>query len=310
MRYINILFTKARVLTIKDNRLQIIDSEGQLKHYPLEDINSLVLEHRQMSLSARVLSECAAHGIALFVCDDKFTPNGVLTPFNSHFQKPKIMQLQLSTPKPLQKRVWQALIRQKIKNHASVLDLYFKDGASELKDLAKEVHSGDTGNVEAIAARKYFISLFGKGFTRESEIFANACLNYVYAVLRGTIARALVVYGFEPSLGLNHASSLNAFNLADDLIEPFRPIGDLLAYSLIEKEPPSFLDENGFALLQTEHKKELLKIFQTGCSVHGQVCSINYAIEKLVQSLKQTMQEQEVLLDLPQIIPLRQVRYE
>ena len=184
------------------------------------------------------------------------------------------------------------------------------DGAAELQQLAKEVHSGDANNVEAVAARKYFLSLFGRGFTRENESFANACLNYVYAILRGTIARAISVYGFEPSIGLNHASSLNAFNLADDLIEPFRPVGDLLALSIIDKEPPLFLDENGFALLQTEHKKELLKIFQTACNVIGQVCSTNYAIEKLVQSLKQTMQEQELLLDLPQILPLRQVRYE
>ena len=301
MRYINILFSQARVIRIKDNRLQIIDNDGQSFLYPLEDINCMMLENRTMSVSVRLLSECAKHGIAVFCCDEKHMPSGIFTPFNTHYQKPKVLKMQLDAAKPLQKRLWQALIRQKIKNQSEVLFLSERDGADELRELSKQVHSGDTGNIEAVAARKYFIKLFDHGFSRDQENFANACLNYTYAILRGAIARTLVAYGFEPSLGLNHASSLNAFNLADDLIEPFRPVADLLALSIRQGECES---------LTTANKQDCLRIFQTACLLNGQVCSVNYAIEKLVQSLKQSLDSSEVLLDLPQIIKLHQVRYE
>jgi len=301
MRHINILFSGAKVLRVKDKNLQIIDADGRIFMYPLEDINAVVIENRDILLSGHIISACADNCIALFTCDSKFTPNGILLPFNTHFNKTKVLQLQLNASRPLAKRLWQALIRQKIQNQALCLAEHGKDGVEELKDLVKEVQIGDTGNVEAIAARKYFLHLLGNDFGRRDDSFVNACLNYVYAVLRGTISRTLCAYGFEPCVGLAHSNSLNAFNLSDDFIEPFRPIGDLLALSIKKGD-----DEN----LQTQHKQELLKIFQTACLVNGQVCSVVYAIEKLVQSFKQSLEEGEILLELPKLVPLRQVKYE
>jgi len=301
MRHINILFSKARVLRIKDKNLQIIDTNGQSFMYPIEDINSFVIENRDMSLSGHVISTCADNGIAVFTCDSKFTPNGILLPYNTHFNKTKVLQQQLNAPKPLNKRLWQALIRQKIANQAECLFECGKDGVEDIKALVKEVQSGDTSNVEAIAARKYFINLMGSEFARRVEDFTNSCLNYVYAILRGTIARTLCAYGLEPCIGLAHSNNLNAFNLADDFIEPFRPVGDLLALSIKKGAT-----EN----LETIHKQELLKIFQTAVAVNGQVCTVVYAIEKLVQSFKSSLENEEVLLELPKLVPLKYLKYE
>jgi CRISPR-associated protein Cas1 len=220
-------------------------------------------------------------------------------PFNSHFKKLEVLRLQLDCPRPVQKRIWQAIIRAKIQNQAACLSSLGKSGCGELRELSDKVQSGDTGNVEAIAARKYFIHLFGSGFSREHDNFENAALNYTYALVRGAIARTLVVCGFEPSLGVCHCNNLNAYNLADDLIEPFRPICDLLVASL-EKKPR----------LDKDSKQSIINIFKTSCSVDGETLSVVYAIEKLVASLKTSMEGKNINLKLPVLLAAGTKRYE
>lgn len=137
----------------------------------------------------------------------------------------------METGKPLQKRLWQQVVIQKIRNQALCLQLLELDGHEELLRMCKEVQSGDRTHVEAKAAAYYFRCMYGLGFSRGNDHIINSALNYGYAIIRGMIARSIICYGLEPSIGIFHHSELNNYNLADDMIEPFRPLVDLYVSS-------------------------------------------------------------------------------
>jgi CRISPR-associated protein Cas1 len=167
----------------------------------------------------------------VIVTDERHMPNGMLLPFHTHHRQAAISALQLRCGARLNGRLWQTIIRAKIKNQAAVLHKCGGD-TTAMHAMAGRVQPGDPENIEARAARHYWGMLFSD-FVREDESdLRNAMLNYGYAVLRGAVARALVAAGLLPSVGLHHASQHNPFNLADDLIEPFRPIADLAVFRL------------------------------------------------------------------------------
>ena len=300
MRYINIVISEAQKVQTEMSQLKIT-KDGQSFKYPLEDIDCIVFESTQCVISTYTLSKFAEHGIACFVCDKKHTPHGILMPFNTHFKRPEVLGLQLNAPKPLLKRLWQVLVKQKILNQAGCLKLNKKSGVEELQELVSKVQSGDASNTEAVAARKYFLYLFGNGFSRNRECFENAALNYCYSIVRGAIARTLSLFGFETCLGLGHHSSLNAFNLADDLIEPFRAMCDALVCTL-----DAVVDDK----LYSYHKQILTGVMQLSCRVGDETVSVSYAIERLVESLKKSLSKGEVLLRLPEILPIMTKKYE
>ena len=167
--------------------------------------------------------------------------------------------------------------------------------------MADDVRSGDPDNYEAIAAARYFPALFGTGFSRGEECVTNAALNYGYAILRGAIARNLVMHGLEPCLGIFHHSELNQFNLADDLIEPFRPLVDLFVATHIDPEETELrpaIKQNLFDLtnfLVSQNQKQYRSIT---------------AIGRSVESIVRVMQKREKELELPTLIPLKKYRYE
>jgi CRISPR-associated protein Cas1 len=196
---------------------------------PLEDISVLLIEHREVSLTAALLSACADAQIAVLTVGEDHHPNGVLLPYLPHSRALKVMRAQLDMSAPAQKRLWQAIVQQKIRNQTAVLARYAPDATREYRTLltmADEVRSGDSDNLEGQAAQRYFRALWGADFTRNQPRFINAALNYCYAVVRAALARSLVAYGFLPAFGIHHRSEQNAFNLADDLIEPYRPLVD------------------------------------------------------------------------------------
>ena len=172
--------------------------------------------------------------------------------------------------------------------------------AKSLLDLTAAVRSGDADNVEATAAQQYFPALFGAGFTRGEESGRNAALNYGYAILRGCVARTLAVYGFIPTLGLHHRSTLNPFNLADDLMEPFRPLIDLLVFREIQEQED----------LSPSDKRMLFNCLNLDLLVDGRRYTTDYAIERTVQSLGKAAADKEEALLLPKLTELRQHRYE
>ena len=218
-------------------RLQLADGQLQARldgaeiRIPLEDIAWIVLDTPQVNLSGALLSACMDAGIVILLTDARHTPSGLLLPFHSHHRQAGVADMQISSSAALKKRLWQQIIRTKINNQAACL-AQSAGGHAVLPAMARLVASGDPDNVEARAAREYWKRLFPDFIREDGADLRNMLLNYGYAVLRAGVARALVAYGLLPAFGLHHASVTNAFNLADDLIEPFRPFVDLTVWRL------------------------------------------------------------------------------
>ncbi len=265
---------------------------------PFEDIAVIVLNHREITLTHPLLSACAEYGISLFSTGSNHQPNGVFLPYLQHSRATRMLRLQLDIARPATKRAWAAMVRNKIANQARCLTLAGRDGAERIDSYARRVRSGDSGNCEALAASHYFPQLFGKGFHRSQDRWINAALDYGYAVLRGTIARGLVAHGLLPSLGLFHASEQNAFNLADDLIEAFRPIVDLHVVSLPSNEERELLPMD---------KASLVVLLNVDVDMPRGTMSVLAAIEQSVESLARFYENENAdLLELPTLIGLRQ----
>jgi CRISPR-associated protein Cas1 len=268
---------------------------------PFEDIAVIVLNHREITLTHPVLSACAEYGIGLFATGANHQPAGVFLPFLPHSRATRMLRMQLDIAKPAAKQAWAAIVRRKIANQAACLKLAQKDGADRLESYARRVRSGDPDRLEGQAAALYFPALFGAagaGFNRGQERFANAALDYGYAVLRGAIARALVAHGLLPSIGLFHASEQNAFNLADDVIEPFRPLVDL---HVVRNNRPDDAE------LLPDDKSRLVALLNADVGMPRGTMSVRSAIEQTVESLVRLYEgDAEAGLELPTLIGLRQ----
>lgn len=225
-------------LGLEDKALAITQAGTQAR-VMLEDISVLVLDHPQITLTAPLLSACAEAQILVLTVAANHLPNGIFLPYQPHSRALKVMSAQLALRQPTRKRLWQRIVQYKIANQAAVLIRQAKDKEGKrLQALASEVRSADLNNLEAQAAQIYFRALIQPTFGRTQTRFYNAALNYGYAVVRAAIARTLVSFGFLPAFGLFHHSEQNVFNLADDLIEPYRPVvdGEVLAYYPIEPD--------------------------------------------------------------------------
>ena len=232
-----ILVTKPCRLSMKNQQLVYEPKDEDKIIVPLEDITVIVLENNQSSLTTALLSHCAEKNIALFTCDNYHMPNGCFIPFHQHSRFSQISHIQRDMKLPLKKQIWQKIITQKIINQSQLLEYFEKDNI-QIELLTNKVKSGDSENLEALAARRYWSVLFDD-FTRDQKSLdpRNIALNYGYAIVRGAVARSLVSYGLLPTFGVFHNSELNAYNLADDMIEPLRPMVDMVVKRLeIEDE--------------------------------------------------------------------------
>lgn len=299
MGYRNLMIENPCKLALKDEQLLV--ETHIINRVPIEDINSMLIESHQVIMSACVLNKLSKSGVCVFICDEKHMPSGVLMGLNRHSRKLKVFENQLSMTKPQLKKLWKEIVVQKIINQASVLKIVDIEGFSELEAMSKRVCSGDTTNVEATAAAFYFKCLFGKHFSRGDDLIINAALNYGYAILRGLIARTLVVYGFELCLGICHHNQLNAYNLADDLIECYRPVIDLYVAEKIDESEER---------LTPKIKRELYNLINMDVISDGQYHCVSFAIERTVQSLSRIYHNKEGHLTCCEIIPLALHEYE
>lgn len=301
MGYRNIMISTPMQLHIKNQQL-ILGKEGETQ-IPMEDINCIMIEIQNVQVSAYFLQKAAELGVALFVCDRTHTPNGVLLPLVRHSRHYHMLKNQITSSKPFQKRLWQQIVVQKIKNQAKCLELNGIDGYRELEKMSRQVQSGDRTNMEAVAALFYFRRLFGDGFVRREDCIINAALNYGYAIVRGLIARSIVCYGFEPSIGIFHHSEQNSYNLADDLVEPFRPMIDLYVSQ-------HFSEERYEEELTSEDKHGLFQILSYDMKVCGEYHSVSNSIEKLVMSFSSCMDRRREDLMAPELVSLQVHEYE
>jgi CRISP-associated protein Cas1 len=196
---------------------------------PMEEIAVAILASRHLTCSLAALDGLVGAGAAVMVCDEAMRPSGLLLPLVAHFQHTQRVLAQVAATEPVKKRVWQQIVVAKILAQGSLLSMFqVAIGDAGLKALAARVRSGDPDNLEAQAAQRYWVRLFGDaGFRRQRHApDQNRYLNYGYAVLRATVARAIVATGLHTALGVHHHGRQNPFCLADDLMEPYRPLID------------------------------------------------------------------------------------
>jgi len=264
---------------------------------PAEDITALLVEDRRSTITIAAMALLSRTGTTVFVCDEKHLPCATVNPFCQHSRQTGIMRLQESLSLPKKKQLWKQVVQAKIHNQAECLKISGHTGAGILGRMAETVKSGDKENVEAAAAAYYFKNLFGEEFTRDNPDGRNILLNYGYAIMRGHIARLICSYGFLPMKGIHHRSEQNAFNLADDFMEPFRPLVDLFV---------SRYDES--VELTPEIKRSLANLLNYDMEVGGKRYTAAFTAEKLVQSFNACCTDSD-RLSLPSLLPLSVHRY-
>lgn len=297
MGYRVIFLTNPARLYVKNQQL-VIDN-GDVFKVPLEDIECIAIDSMQISMNSYLLSRLSEYAITLYVTDKTHHPCGTFLPLLRHSKHLSVLKNQLEMTLPNKKKLWKQIVCQKIENQATVLKLCGIDEWKSIDVLKNMVKSGDPDNMEAVAASKYFKLLFGKNYTRTQDNFINPKLNYGYSILRSTISKYLVVYGYEPSLGIFHKSNLNSFNLSDDIIEPFRPIVDLYVKKF------ALEDE-----IDTHTKASLANLLNCDLIIDNKLFACAKAIELTIKSLSSWYNDKNKSLLLPQIIDLEQHTYE
>lgn len=264
-------------LSTADSQIVVAQEDGEVR-LPLEDVAYIVLDAPHATLTATLLSACMEAGIVIVSTDQRHTPNGIMLPFHSHHRQAGVAAAQLAVSEPFRKRCWQRVIVAKIENQAAHLGACGRPGAAALSAMARRVGSGDPDNIEARAARDYWRSLFDSFIRDDPSDLRNKLLNYGYAVVRAGVARALVAYGLLPSIGLNHASVTNAFNLADDIVEPFRPFVDQIGFA---RSAGRASDED----LTIEDRRAMAGILTQDCRIGTEAVSLLVATEKAAEGL-------------------------
>ncbi len=301
MPYKNILIQSQRRLCICNNNLSIGEA-----NIPLEDINSIVLDHPSILFSADFVSRCAENDIVVYVTDQQHMPNAMILSVPGKRNRLSMLQAQITMSKPLSKKLWKRIVEQKIHNQSACLRLLGIEGWTDIELYRREVLSGDSSNVEARAAAAYFRNLYDRGFRRRKDTFENACMNYGYAIIRGMIARSLVMHGLETSVGIGHFSKTNAFNLADDLIEPLRGFVDYFVNDRIIYKVGGEI-ENG---LTPDIKRILVSMMNYDLLICDQYSIVQNCIDVMVESYCRSLLSGKEELILPELCSLQVHRYE
>lgn len=267
--------------------------------FPLEDLSYLIIDTPEVTLSGRLLAELSAANVMVLGTDEKHLPCWTSLPWTSFYAFGHVLPLQTELSVPLRKQLWSQIVEKKILGQAALLHSRDPDNARYITAMTDHIRSGDPDNVEARAARVYWGSLFTeKNFLRHREDLPNALLNYGYAILRSAIARCLCANGFIPFIGIHHESQTNAYNLADDLIEPYRPWVDQLALKTLGNTPFD-------VAMTTDHRRSMAQIMEIQPTVNGEKVSMMIAVETTVASLKQALREKDsTRLVFPQTLQL------
>lgn len=279
-----------RHLAVLRGFMTISSGGDEIARIPLDDIGVLLCHAHGLTYSNNLFVELSRRGTAIVLCSANHMPVAWVWPLDGHHVQSLRMRHQLEVGEPLKKRLWQSLVRAKIAQQGAVLARLGKpDGAFDL--LARKVRSGDSENVEAQAARRYWPLLMGKEFRRDRQSSgANAMLNYGYTILRAGVARALTSTGLHPSIGLHHANRGNPMCLVDDLMEPFRPLVDFLVYHLVT---------NGAEDVTSDIKANLASILSLDMATERGTSPLSTCLERLCLSLATAYETAKPLLELP-----------
>ena len=248
---------------------------------PIEDIGVMILDNKRITITSGVLEALLENNVAVISCDKRSMPVGLMLPLNGNTTQSERFRQQLDASLPLKKQLWQQTVRQKILNQYAMLSQYTEAITGCMKKWATDVRSGDPDNLEARAAAYYWKNIFPQypDFVRDREGEPpNNLLNYGYAILRAVVARSLVGSGLLPTLGIHHHNRYNAYCLADDIMEPYRPYVDEVVLNIL-KSSSDCLE------LTKDVKKELLMIPVLDVFIEGQRRPLMVATQQTTASL-------------------------
>jgi CRISPR-associated protein Cas1 len=274
--------------------LVVTEDHAEIGRVPLDDILAIIVHAHGITYSNSLLVELARRGATVVLCAANHHPEAILWPLQGHHAQGARMRAQWEAPKPMLKQLWKHIVRTKIQMQAAALTAYgHSDNA--LNRLAKTVKSGDPENIEAQAARRYWPLLMGKDFRRDQGLNGpNALLNYGYTVLRAATARAIIGAGLHPTMGLHHSNRSNAFALADDLMEPFRPLVDCAVKGLLARN----IDE-----VTPEAKQTLVRLIAFDLDFGDTRTPLRVSLEKFTHSLAMSFEQGKPALVLPRTPP-------
>ncbi len=261
-------------LSVKINR----EPAGQVA---IDDMSALIIRGHGASFSVNICARLAQANIPIVICSSSQSPASVIWPVNGHFAQGLNMQAQAVAKKPLLKRLWAQLVAAKIRAQAEVLIAHNLNG-SDILSMASRVKSGDSENIEAQAARKYWKRLMGEDFKRGThQGTINGALNYGYTILRAATALSILAAGLHPSLSIHHQSKGDALRLADDLMEPFRPWIDYRVKKIVLE-----MKEDEFEF-SPEHKAEIVSVLNMDLQSNNGASPMQVCMDRMAQSLVQ-----------------------
>lgn len=266
---------------------------------PIEDLGYVVLDNKQITITSSALNALLANNCAVISCNDKGMPSGMFLTIDSNYVQSEKFKEQISCSLPLKKQLWQQTVKAKIENQTAILKKYTTAECGCMEEWSELVKSGDSDNLEARAAAYYWKNIFYpriENFNRSRDgEFPNSLLNYGYAILRAIVARSLVVSGLLPTLGIHHRNKYNAYCLADDIMEPYRPYVDEIVIKLISNNDKE-ID------LTKEVKKEFLILPTIDVHISGQMSPLMNAVYKTTSSLYKCFSIEQRKISYPKII--------
>lgn len=289
-------FGNPAYLSKKDNQLVIEPPKegGEKRTIPIEDIGVLILDQQQITITQGLLYELIENNVAVISCDGTHHPIGLMMSLSSNTLQSAKFKSQLEATQPLKKQLWAQTVKAKVVNQGQFLDSMNKN-AEQLRNLATKIQSGDSTNIEGRAAAIYWRELFGKDFTRERYGEPpNNLLNYGYAILRAMVARGLVSSGMLPTLGIFHRNQYNAYCLADDIMEPYRPFVDKVVNEMYVGEKSTT-----FMAITPEHKRHLLGIATIDIYFKKERSPLMVGLQRTTASLCRCFEGSQRQIDYP-----------
>ena len=270
-------------LTLRDGNLIMENDTGELVT-PIQDIREVMILSEQCIVSVALLNALAENNVSVVMCNRKRMPSCEVTPLNMHSSSSGNLFEQIAWEQQKKDAAWKHIVTNKITNQREALKQLNIIVPLRMRDYLLKVENGDPSNREGQAARLYFDSLFGKDFTRGASDELNACLNYGYSIILSATARAVSMYGYNNAIGVHHCGQGNPYNLACDIMEPFRPFVDMLVYK-----------RRGLPLDWTL-KKEFIALPYTECLMNGKRMRLYTAIDRYVLSLVKYMKRESGLI--------------
>ena len=287
-----LIFSNPVSLSLKYNQLEITFKDtGEIITRPIEDIGIVMIENPMVHITIPLLNALANNNVGVVFCDNKFMPNSMLMPLETNTIQQEIYRTQFEASQPTKKRIWKDIIENKIRNQSVLLDKLGLDG-NLLKPYYMNVLSGDSDNREGAAAKVYWKQIFGEQFIRNRNGSPpNSLLNYGYTILRAAVSRALLGSGLFPAIGIFHRNRYNAFPLADDVMEPYRPFVDFAVKQIYDF---SSNDE-----LNKKNKEFLIRVLFSDVKIKKQIRPLQIALSITTASLTKAFKDKKENIVFP-----------